>query len=109
MMNIEIEGLDAVIASLNATMQQFENDVDQIVQETAVECKNEARSVVQVDTGYCRDHIIDEHEHLESSTTSQAPYSASLEYGTRRSRPYPFMSPSFEIASEHMQEKMKQL
>jgi len=108
-MSLEIDGLDAVLAGLDATMLQFENDVDQIVQDAAVECRDQAQSVVQVDTGYCRDHIIDEHEHLESSTTSQAPYSKFLEWGTRRSRPYPFMTPSFNIASENMQEKLKQL
>ena len=108
-MSISIDGLDAVLASLDATMLQFENDADQIVQEAAVECRDQAQSIVQVDTGYCRDNIIDEHEHLESSTTSQAPYSIFLEYGTRRSRPYPFLIPSFNIASENMVDKMKQL
>lgn len=108
-MSISIEGLDAVLASLDATMRQFENDVDQIVQEAAMECRDQAQSIVQVDTGYCRDHIVDEHGHLESSTMSQAPYSKFLEWGTRRSRPYPFMTPSFNIASEHMLDKMKQL
>ena len=108
-MSIEIDGLDAVLASLDATMLQFENDVDQIVQDAAVECRDQAQSIVQVNTGYCRDHIVDEHEHLESSTTSQAPYSEPLEFGTRRSRPYPFLMPSFNIASENMVGKMKQL
>ena len=108
-MSISIDGLDAVLAGLDATMLQFENDVDQIVQDAAVECRDQAQAVVQVDTGFCRDHIIDEHEHLESSTTSQAPYSGFLEFGTRRSRPYPFMMPSFAIASENMIDKMKQL
>lgn len=108
-MNIEIDGIDAVLVSIKAVTQQLERDADLIVQDAAIECKDAAQAVVQVDTGYCRDNIIDGHGHLESSTTSQAPYSVYLENGTSRSRPYPFMSPSFNIASEHMQEKMKQL
>ena len=108
-MSIDVSGIDDIIANLNALMQQFENDVDQIVQDASIECREEAQSVVQVDTGFCRDHIIDEHEHLQSSTTSQAPYSEPLEYGTRRSRPYPFMMPSFAIASQNMQDKLQNL
>ena len=108
-MSIDVSGIDAVIASLNATIQQFESDVDQIVQDASIECRDEAKAVVQVDTGFCRDHIVDEHEHLQSSTTSQAPYSEPLEFGTSRSRPYPFMMPSFDTASQNMQDKLQNL
>jgi hypothetical protein len=79
------------------------------VQEASIKCREEAQAIVQVDTGFCRDHIVDEHEHLQSSTTSQASYSEPLEYGTSRSRPYPFMIPSFEIASHNMQDKLQNL
>ena len=108
-MSIDVSGIDDVIANLNAIMQQFENDVDQVVQDAAVECSEQAQSVVQVDTGFCRDHIIDEHDHLQSSTTSQAPYSIFLEFGTRRSRPFPFLEPSFDIASQNMIDKLQNL
>jgi HK97 gp10 family phage protein len=108
-MSIDVSGIDDVIANLNALMQQFESDVDQVVQDASIECRDEAKAVVQVDTGFCRDHIIDEHEHLQSSTTSQAPYSIFLEYGTRRSRPYPFLTPSFDVASQNMQDKLQNL
>src|ERR1700720_2457052 len=108
-MSIEIQGLDGVFAGLDAVMQQFENDADQIVQEAGQECRDEMKARVQVRTGYTRDQIFYEGGHLESSAASPVPWSPYLEFGTRKMHPYPFAIPSFNVASEHMQDKLKKL
>ena len=108
-MSIEIDGLDSVLAGLDTMMKSFEDDVDQIVQDAAVECRDEMKSRVQVRTGYTRDQIYSDGSHLESSATSPVPWSPYLEWGTRFMGPFPFVGPSFDIASEHMQDKLKEL
>lgn len=108
-MSISIEGLDSVFAGIDALMQSFTENADQVVQEAGQECKDLAVEAVDVDTGNLRDSITYTPDTLECSVSTDVYYSVYLERGTYKMRPRAFMLPSFDIASEHMQEKMKQL
>lgn len=115
-MSVTIEGLDGVFAGIDALMQSFTENVDQVVQEAGQECRDEAKSraAVSPDTkehkgGTMKNSIAYARGTLECSTVCPTYYSVYVERGTYKMKPQPFMLPSFDIASENMQEKLKQL
>lgn len=108
-MSVTIEGLDGVFAGIDALMQSFTENVDQVVQEAGQECESLAVEACPVDTGHLRDSITYTPDVLECSVSTDVNYSVYIERGTYKMRPQSFMLPSFDIASENMQEKLKQL
>lgn len=109
MADIDVIGLNELLVLLNGAVQDIENEVDGFIHEAGSECQTEAKARARVDTGEMRDKIMVENGHLESTVTAGAAHSVFNEFGTSRMSAQPFMVPGFEIAKNHLIDKLRDL
>jgi HK97 gp10 family phage protein len=80
-----------------------QRNLDEAAEKLAEETKERAQALAPVRTGYLRDHITAEQageHHWE--ITSEADYSAHVEYGSRGRSGRPFLTPAMEEAKQRL-------
>ena len=85
-MGVELQGLDQLLAGIDQKIRWL----DGVVPIIQGECENgrmDMQAIVQIRSGYARDHLINEDLDNGGSIWSQAGYSQALEFGRGEVRP----------------------
>lgn len=83
--NLEISGIDTVLAKFKTFGLEAEKDVENITRIAADEIEADAKRMAPVDSGKLRQQIASEEvTPLSYKIVSHAPYSAYMEFGTGR-------------------------
>ena len=109
-MNIEITGIDAVVAELSGAIDEFERSVNQLIQDAGMTGVGQAVSVVPVRTGHLQDSITyDSPGYLMSEFYTDVYYSAFVEFGTSKMQERPYMMPAYEVATNKLLQDIQEL
>ena len=106
---ITINGLDRLLAKIDAYAQSVEVKADQAVNDAGETATTEAQSLARVDTGRMRDATVHTHTHLESVVSNDTPYAVYNEFGTYKMAAQPFMHPGFEVGRKQLQEACEEV
>lgn len=102
-MNIEIEDINAIIAQLGQSFDDFQQGVDDAIQKAGQTGQSIARDMVPVRTGYLQDSITyDAPGVLISEYFTDVYYSVFVEMGTRKMQERHYMIPAYEEAKEQL-------
>ena len=95
-LRVEVEGLDELLAKLEALPEQMRTGAEKAVQDETEEVAQDMRDGAPYRTGELRDGIQAEHDGLTGQAVSTAPHSFAVEYGTSRQPAQPFTQPAAE-------------
>lgn len=94
-MSATIEGMDALLAALDAQLARLDQNVDAMIERAGNTAQATAKDHARVDTGTMRDGTIHTHTHLESDVSNAVPHAVFNEFGTYKMSPAPFMLPGY--------------
>jgi HK97 gp10 family phage protein len=97
MSNSNIEGLEAFLRSIENLSTEIEGNISTFVGETAYSIERDAKLLCPVDTGRLRQSITTTYNagSFKAQVGTNVDYSESVEFGTIRQRPQPYMFPAF--------------
>ena len=102
-MNIEIEDINAIIAQIDQSFEDFKQGLDQAIQRAGQTGQGIARNIVPVRTGHLQGSITyDTPGVLISEYFTDVYYSQFVEKGTSCQAAQPYMLPAFEEAKEQL-------
>jgi HK97 gp10 family phage protein len=109
MSSLDISGIDTVLANVDYIVDKYDKDIKKVFQETGKLWVREAKSRARVRTGRMRasvQFIATEYGGLGIVPVNYARW---VEFGTRRSRAYPFALPAFAIAKRYLWTELRKL
>jgi HK97 gp10 family phage protein len=97
MSSVNIDGLEEFNRFIENVTTQIESEVSAFIGETAYKIERDAKLLCPVDTGRLRQSIHTQYNAGEFKATvgTNVEYSTSVEFGTIRQRPQPYMIPAF--------------
>lgn len=99
-MDIEISGVDAIVADFTKFAAEMLPAVRVVTQKTCADTKADAQALSPVDTGFLRASIGYETKALATAVVGEvgptAAYGEYVEDGTSRMSPQPYMGPAFD-------------
>lgn len=108
-MDIEITGIDATLQEIDEVIKEVESYANKAFYNAGYLWKQLAQRRAPVKTGYMKSMIDFEYKDgsLEAIGTVPVSYAIFVEWGTSKSRPHPFVRPSFEIARRNLLTELK--
>lgn len=102
-MNIKVKGVETAISVIEQKAKQNIEKTSQLVHESAIKVQLEAKWLAPVRTGTLMNSILYEpQDKLLAYVRAAAPYSAFVEYGTRKQRAQPYMRPAVEKEKQRL-------
>jgi len=101
-MSVEILGVEATIAAIGSAVEEFDQEVDALIQKAGQEGEQIATSLAAVRTGLMKSNIAYIPGQMESYTISPIYYSIFVDQGTVKMAAQPFATPAYDIASENL-------
>ena len=98
-----------VIANFTRLAETERNKVKDVIKTATLKVERDAKTNAPVDTGYLRNNIQSEIDGLNGVIVSGAEYSASVEFGTTKRSPKPFLFPAVENARIWIREELRGL
>jgi len=106
---VNVLGVSETIAAIEGDIAAFETEVDALIQEAGQEAASEGESRAAVRTGLMKSEIAYIPGTMQSEAVSPVYYSIFVDQGTRKMAAQPFMTPAYDIASEHLKEGIESL
>ena len=113
-LTVTLKGMDELMQVLGLTEEQIRAQVDQAIQNAGIETEAGAKQAAPVDTGRLRSSIQYTPDTLACTVGTDVEYAAPVEQGHvthsgSHVAAQPFLYPAFEVASQHLQEALKEL
>ena len=109
MIDVTIQGQQAIISALDGALKQIEVKVNEAIQGAGIDTEAGAKQRCPVDTGRLRASIKYTPEHLKCTIGTNVSYGPYVELGTRKRHAHPYLYPSFQIAAKALKDELRKL
>lgn len=113
---MKLDGIDALIATLDEMHHDIDDDVDEIVKNNALDFSKTAKKTAKkvMNKGYWTGNLaaqisVAKNGNADYDVVSNAHYSGFLEYGTRFMEAEPFFMPTYKLLGRQLQKDLERL
>jgi HK97 gp10 family phage protein len=106
-----IQGLNSWTRWVDSISAQAEQEVKDLIAETAYKIEADAKQLAPVDTGYLRNSITTtiEGDGLTASVGTSTEYALHVEFGTSKQPPKPYLTPAYVKHKQKFNEEMNDI
>lgn len=109
MVDVKIEGLDAVRKKLTFAEKNFKNEADKIIEDGGEKIFAHSQNIVPVLTGTLQISGNHNHTFLKSEIGYNTDYARAVEEGTSKQRPKPYLRPAVLLYSGEIEKNLAEL